>query len=220
MHALSLSNNTIDWGLTHHKQAFERQIDLVEKRRAGKLDDTLIFTEHLPVYTIGVRKGAQNNLIWEEKTLRDQGIEVIHTNRGGDITYHGPGQIVGYPIISLEHNKDLHAYLRSLEQVLIQSLGHFGLAPQRREGKTGIWLKDRKIAAIGITARGWITYHGFALNVNNDLTPFQGIVPCGIKPVDGSVTSIKSELGEEIEIDAVKSIISVEFWHLFSKSAS
>ena len=214
----TLSHSTIDWGRTHHEQAFKRQLELVEKRRTGELNDTLIFTEHHPVYTIGVRKGAQDHLIWKEKTLRDQGISVVRTNRGGDITYHGPGQIVGYPIISLERNKDLHVYIRNLEQVLIQSLGHLGLVAQRREGKTGIWLQDRKIAAIGITARGWITYHGFALNVNNDLTPFQGIVPCGIQPTEGSVTSIKIELGREIEIDEVKSMIAIEFWNIFSKS--
>ncbi|PTY03174.1 lipoate-protein ligase B [Opitutaceae bacterium EW11] len=203
---------TLDWGRTRYEGAWRAQEDLVAKRIAEEIGDTLVFTEHEPVFTIGLRSGADAHLVWTPAQLAAQGVEVVKTNRGGDITYHGPGQIVGYPIVSLAPHKDLHAYLRFLEQVLINTVGSLGLAADRRPGKTGIWLGPRKIAAIGVAVRRWVTYHGFALNVNTHLPHFQGIVPCGIQPTDGTVTSLKAELGREIDLGEVKELLGKEFW--------
>ncbi len=202
--------STVDWGRTCYTSAWHRQEDFVARRLAGEIGDTLVFTEHEPVYTLGVRQGALRHLLWDEAELRRRGIEVVETNRGGDITYHGPGQLVGYPIVSLATRKDLHAYLRLLEQVLIHALGCLGLAAGRRPGQTGIWLDRRKIAAIGVAVKRWVTCHGFALNVNNDLAPFSGIVPCGI--TDGTVTSLRQELGREFDLAEVKRVVAAEFW--------
>jgi lipoyl(octanoyl) transferase len=141
----------------------------------------------------------------------------VKTNRGGDITYHGPGQIVGYPIVSLAPRPDLHAYLRFLEQVLINSVGCLGLAAGRREGKTGAWLGARKIAAVGVAVRRWVTYHGFALNVDAHLAHFQGIVPCGIGAADGTVTSLQTEFGHPVDLVEVKRVVATEFWSLWSE---
>ena len=210
--------DTIDWGRTEYEDAFERQKALVDLRRADEAPDTLIFTEHAPVYTIGMRKGADQHLIWNEAQLKAQGVSVIHSNRGGDITYHGPGQIVGYPIISLQERRDLHAYLRDLEEVVIRTLATFGLQSARRDGKTGIWLGERKICAIGVAVRSWVTYHGFALNVNPDMSHFNGIVPCGI--TDGTVTSMQAELGETIDLAIVKARLAVEFQKVFRNTAA
>ena len=204
---------TVDWGRTRYTPAWRRQEDFVARRLAGEIGDTLIFTEHEPVYTIGVRLGAAQNLLWDAAELARRGIDLVETNRGGDITYHGPGQIVGYPIIDLATRKDLHAYLRFLEQVLINALGNLGLAADRRPGKTGIWLGPRKIAAIGVAVKRWVTYHGFALNVNTDLAPFAGIVPCGI--TDGTVTSLQQELGRAFDLTEVKQVLAAEFWSRF-----
>jgi lipoyl(octanoyl) transferase len=203
---------TVDWGRTHYTSAWHWQEDFVARRLEGEIGDTLVFTEHEPVYTVGVRPGAARHLLWDAAELARRGIEVVTTNRGGDITYHGPGQIVGYPILSLVPRKDLHAYLRFLEQALINALGCLGLAAGRRPGQTGIWLGPRKIAAIGVAVKRWVTYHGFALNVNNDLTPFAGIVPCGI--ADATVTSLRQELGREFDLAEVKDVIAIEFWAL------
>jgi lipoyl(octanoyl) transferase len=202
----------VDWGRTEYRAAWNRQAELVSRRIAGEIGDTLVFTEHDPVFTVGMRRGAGAHLVWGAEQLAREGIVVVKTNRGGDITYHGPGQIVGYPIVSLAGRKDLHAYLRFLEQVVIDSLASFGLAAARREGKTGIWLGQRKIAAIGVAVRRWVTYHGFAVNVKPELAHFEGIVPCGIPPADGSVTSMRAELGREIDRGEVKRVLAREFW--------
>lgn len=208
----------LDWGLTHYEEAFEKQQKLVESRINKEVENTLVLTEHYAVYTLGKRKGTEDHLIWDEETLKAQGIALAKTNRGGDITYHGPGQIVGYPIICLQKSKDLHEYLRNLEQVLINVLACHGLIAGRREGKTGIWIKDRKIAAIGVAVKRWVTYHGFALNVKSDLSHFSGIVPCGISASEGSVTSMERELKEfrcNLDLDEIKRTISIEFWNIF-----
>jgi lipoyl(octanoyl) transferase len=203
---------TLDWGRTGYALAWQRQEELVARRIAGEIPDTLVFTEHEPVFTLGVRRGAEQNLLWDAAELARRGIALVTTNRGGDITYHGPGQLVGYPIISLAPRKDLHAYLRFVEQVLINSVGTLGLSADRRPGKTGIWLGTRKVAAIGIAIKKWTTFHGFALNVNNDLAPFAGIVPCGI--TDGTVTSLQAELGRALDLAEVKHVLAAEFWRL------
>ena len=204
----------VDWGRTDYRAAWERQGELVTQRIAGEIGDTLVFTEHEPVFTLGLRGGADAHLVWSAEKLTREGIAVVKTNRGGDITYHGPGQIVGYPIVSLISQKDLHAYLRFLEQVVINALGSLGLAASRREGKTGIWLGRRKIAAIGVAVRRWVAYHGFALNVDPDLTHFTGIVPCGISAAEGTVTSMRAELGRAIDPAEVKQVLAQEFWTL------
>jgi lipoyl(octanoyl) transferase len=208
------TSNTVDWGRTRYEDAWRRQEDLVAQRIAGTACDTLVFTEHEAVFTIGMRSGAEANLVWNDEQRAKEGVEVVKTNRGGDITYHGPGQIVGYPIISLAPRQDLHAYLRFLEQVMINSVGCVGLAATRREGKTGIWLGKRKVAAIGVAVKRWVTYHGFALNVNSNLQHFSGIVPCGIGAQEGTVTSLKAELGRECDLEEIKAILAREFWTL------
>ncbi|MFP4165936.1 MAG: lipoyl(octanoyl) transferase LipB [Opitutales bacterium] len=209
----------VDWGRTDYKKAFEWQKSRLELRRTGQAPDTLVFTEHDPVYTLGLRKGAERNIVRDAWGGTYQGIEVVKTNRGGDITYHGPGQIVGYPIISLNERRDLHAYLRDLESVLIHTLRSFGLSSAgRRKDKTGIWLEDRKICAIGVAVRTWVTYHGFALNLNPELAAFRGIIPCGI--TDGSVTSMERELGHSVPPSDVKKALEVEFRAIFGKNAS
>ncbi len=202
---------TVDWGRTRYRDAWQRQDELVAARLAGTAPDTLVFTEHEPVFTLGVRRGAEQNLVWTPPQLAHQGIEVVSTNRGGDITYHGPGQIVGYPIVSLDARRDLHAYLRFLEQVLIDTVARHGLVAGRREGKTGIWLGTRKIAAIGVAVKRWVAHHGFALNVSTNLGHFGGIVPCGI--TDGTVTSLAAELGPRCpSLDHVRADLASEFW--------
>lgn len=212
----SVSGSTVDWGRTRHAAAFQEQEKLLARRIAGEAPDTLVFTEHEPVFTMGMRSGSDAHLVWGGERLATEGIEVLRTNRGGDITYHGPGQLVGYPIVSLEARRDLHAYLRFLEQVLINTLARLDL-PQatRREGLTGIWLGSRKVAAIGVAVKRWVAYHGFALNVNPNLAHFGGIVPCGIAASDGTVTSLAAELRRPVDIAEVKPILAREFWTLW-----
>jgi lipoate-protein ligase B len=203
----------IDWGFKNYSDALDDQITLVEaKKSAPSSPDLLIFSEHNPVYTIGSRTGAASHLLWNEDTLRDKGIQVHKTNRGGDITYHGPGQLIIYPIIHL-NNRDLADYLRKLEIVMIRVLESFAIEAGTREGKTGIWIDDRKICAIGIAVKSWITYHGLALNINPNLEHFQGIIPCGI--TDGSVTSLQNEIAAIPEKSLIKERFVVEFKSVF-----
>ena len=143
-------NSTEDWGTTHYSEALVRQQALVRERINNTIEDRLIITEHKPVYTIGKHPEANRHLLWDEARLKSEGIEVHETNRGGDITYHGPGQLVVYPIVDLSKRQDLHAYLRLLEEVVLRYLECCGVAANRREGLTGIWVQDRKIAAIGV----------------------------------------------------------------------
>ncbi len=201
----------VDWGRTSYAEATERQLRMVEDRIQGGITDTLVFTEHDPVYTVGLRHGADAHLLWDAPHLAREGISVAKTNRGGDITYHGPGQIVGYPIVDLSAVKDLHAYLRFLEEVMIRAVGALGLAATRREGLTGIWVGTRKIAAIGVAVRRWVAYHGFALNVAPDLHHFAGIVPCGIASAEGTVTSLAAELPRPPTSAEVRDVLAKEF---------
>ena len=199
-----------DLGITEYESCLKWQNQQVILRKKSEITDRLNFTEHWPVYTTGSRKGAIHNILPEHPP-----IPVVHTSRGGDVTYHGLGQIVGYPVISLQQNKDLHQYLRNLEEVLIRVIQCLGLAAHRRRGKTGIWIEDRKLAAIGVGVKSWITYHGFALNVNLDLNPFGAIIPCGVSPEEGSVSSLREELKSSLDIDEVKELIAIEFWKIF-----
>lgn len=205
-----------DWGLAPYAEALERQLELVQSRIAGEAGDTLVLCEHPPVYTFGARPGAEKHLLVSENQLHADGISVHKTTRGGDVTAHNPGQLVAYPIVSLDRHRDLHAFLRLLEETIIRTLARFGVAGTRREGKTGIWLDTRKIAAIGVAARNWVTYHGLALNVNNDTKFFDGIVPCGIAASEGSVTSLARELAAGAPaMPEVKRVLAIEFQKLF-----
>ncbi len=207
----------VDWGRTRYEEAWKRQEEQVAARLAGAAPDTLIFTEHDPVFSIGLRQGAEQNLVWNDEVRVQEGISVIKTNRGGDVTYHGPGQIVGYPILHIECHKDLHEYLRFIEQVLIEAVAACGLQAARRPGKTGIWIEDRKVAAIGVAVKRWVTYHGFALNVNTRLEHFNGIVPCGIVASEGTVTSLQKELGHVLPENTVKDFLSTAFRRLLPR---
>lgn len=200
------------WGRTTYAAALARQGELQAARLAGAAPDTLVLTEHDPVFTIGLRTGADRHLLWDAPTLAAEGVAVHETNRGGDITYHGPGQLVAYPIVSLDARRDPHAYLRFLEDVLIATVARHGLVAARREGLTGIWIAERKLAAIGVAVRRWVTMHGVALNVAPELRHFGGIVPCGIAASEGTVTSLAAELGERCPtIDQVSDDFAAEF---------
>ncbi len=179
----------------------------------------LLFCEHPPVYTIGKSGKAEHVLISQDE-LAKRNIGYYPTNRGGDITFHGPGQLVGYPIIDLEYFfTDIGKYLRSLEEVIILTLGHYGIRGERSKGETGVWLdssipgKARKICAMGVRCSRWVTMHGFALNVSTDLTYFNSIIPCGIP--DKQVTSLKYELGIEVDLSEVKALVRKNFEGVF-----
>ncbi len=202
----------LDWGRTAYADALARQTALQTDRLAGLAPDTLVLTEHDPVFTLGVRTGADRNLVWDAAALARENIALHSTNRGGDITYHGPGQLVAYPVVSLDTRRDLHAYLRFLEDVLIATVARQGLAATRREALTGIWIGERKIAAIGVSVRRWVTLHGVALNVSPNLAHFAGIVPCGIAATEGTVTSLAAELGPRCPgLDEVAADFTAEF---------
>ncbi len=173
-----------DCGRLDYARALELQRELVEKRKRGEIPDQLLMVEHPHVITLG-RNGKMNNLLASEDLLRRAGITFFPTDRGGDITYHGPGQLVGYPIFDLrEWKRDVVAYVRGVEQALIDTLADYGIEGGREQGMTGVWVAGRKIAAIGVHISRWVTSHGFALNVTTDLQYFQYIVPCGLsKPV-------------------------------------
>ncbi len=180
----------------------------------------LLFVEHQPVYTLG-KSGHQENVLISEAELAKKGIEYFHINRGGDITFHGPEQLVGYPILDLDKFKtDLGWYLRSLEEVIIMTMGEYGLKGERSPGETGVWLepnvtgKERKICAMGIKCSRWITMHGFAFNVNTDLTYFDNIVPCGI--ANKQVTSLQKELGTFVPLSDVKQRVKRNFEYIFN----
>jgi len=180
--------------------------------------DTLLFVEHPHVYTLG-KSGDVGNLLADDERLKSIGAEFYRTNRGGDITYHGPGQLVGYPILDLdEHFTDIHRYLRTLEEVIIATLADYGLAGDRSPGETGVWLDvgtpfARKICAMGVRASRWVTMHGWAFNLNTDLRYFEYIIPCGIK--DKAVTSLQRELGRPIDEDEAKARVAGHFARLF-----
>jgi lipoyl(octanoyl) transferase len=173
-----------DVGRLGYGEAWELQRALVEQRKRGEIPDQFLIVEHPHTITLG-RNGHMENLLAHEDVLRRAGIAFHHTNRGGDITYHGPGQIVGYPILELrEWKRDVGAYVRAIEQVIIDTVGDFQIDAARSAGLTGVWVGDKKIAAIGVHISRWVTSHGFALNLNTDLSYFQYIVPCGlVKPV-------------------------------------
>ena len=205
-----------DLGRMRYGDALAVQQELVEQRKLGLIPDQLLFVEHPHVITQG-RNGHAENLLAGDAALRSAGIDFHATNRGGDITYHGPGQIVGYPILDLrEWKRDVGAYVRAVEQVIINALAEFGIAGSRIPGCTGVWVDGKKVAAIGIHISRWVTSHGFALNHTTDLRYFQYIVPCGLtKPV----TSMH-ELGSGSSREQVLAALSTSFAHQFQRQPS
>jgi lipoyl(octanoyl) transferase len=179
----------------------------------------LLFVEHPPVYTLG-KSGNADNVLLSEENLKARGIEYFHTNRGGDITFHGPQQIVGYPILDLEKfYTDIGKYLRNLEEMIILTLADYGIKADRSKGETGVWIdpeikgRERKICAIGVRSSRWVTMHGFALNVNTDLNYFNFIIPCGIQ--NKQVTSIEKELGHKVDFEEAKERVKKNFEKVF-----
>ncbi|MBI2271248.1 MAG: lipoyl(octanoyl) transferase LipB [Bacteroidetes bacterium] len=230
--SLSLNKKIIfkDLGLIDYKEAWDYQEKLLNEiinvkiinRTTGNQQPTtnyLLFCEHPHVYTLG-KSGSEKHLLINEKQLKDKNAAYYKINRGGDITYHGPGQIVGYPILDLDNFfTDIHKYLRYLEEMVILTLAEYGIASGRINGQTGVWLdatdplKARKICAMGVRCSRWVTMHGFAMNVNSDLSYFNSIVPCGI--TDKAVTSLDKELGRKIDMNEVKEKLKKYFVNLF-----
>ena len=198
-------------GQIDYQAGLDLQAALVEDRRAGRIDDTLLLLEHPPVITLGVKtRHGEKHIIASEDELARQGVSVYDTGRGGDVTYHGPGQLVGYPIFDLKPDRcDVHRYVRDLEEALILALREFEVEGGRVEGLSGVWVgepgRERKIAAIGVRISRWITSHGFALNVATDLRHFQLIVPCGIG--DKPVTSLEAELGRVVPMPQIEDAV-------------
>jgi lipoyl(octanoyl) transferase len=194
-----------DLGTINYKEAWDLQKSILDLRYKNRIDDVLILLEHPNTYTLG-KTADRKNLVSNIEYLQKNKISVYDIDRGGDITYHGPGQIVGYPIIDLNYwEKDTHKYLRALEEILIRTCSDYGLIATRNPEHTGVWIEDRKIAAIGIKVSRWITMHGFAFNVNTDLNLYNGIIPCGID--DKDVTSLSRELNRDVDLAIVKSTI-------------
>jgi lipoyl(octanoyl) transferase len=222
-----------DLGLMSYTQAWDYQEALLKKNVQIKLKyhsaqqkqlknsttNYLLFVEHPPVYTLG-KTGHEENILLGEKELNEKGILFVKTNRGGDITFHGPEQIVGYPILDLEKfGTDIGKYLRNLEEIVIRTLAEYDIIGERSSGETGVWLeagsqgRERKIAAFGVRCSRWITMHGFAFNVNTDLMYFEDIIPCGIK--NKQVTSLARELGRNIDLSEVKKKLKTHFEDVF-----
>lgn len=221
--------NFIDWGLVDYQEAWDRQekifAETLQVKHDNRTNNTdiptpnyLIFTEHPHVYTLG-KSGHEEYLLLDEEGLKEKNAKFYKINRGGDITYHGPGQIVGYPILDLDNFfTDIHLYLRTLEEAIILTLADYGIEAGRYEGYTGVWLdadndKARKICAMGVRASRWVTMHGFAFNVNADLNYFGNIIPCGID--DKDVTSMERELGRKLDMEEVKSKLKHHIADLF-----
>ena len=184
-------------------------------RKAGSVPDVLLLLEHPPTYTKG-RRASPDELPMGEDWYRMQGIEVTDTDRGGRVTYHGPGQLVGYPIVDLSaYGDDVHEYIRRMERVIIDSLGESGIEAGLIEGQTGVWVDDRKIGSIGVHVNRGVTTHGFAINVNNDLQPFEWIVPCGIQAC--RVTSLSRELGDEQDMGAFMDTVARRFGDVYER---
>ena len=217
-------------GMLAYAKAFDYQTvlfhEIITKKSKNQKENTanqtpnyLLFVEHPPVYTLG-KSGDINNLLLTSHQLKDKGIEFHQSNRGGDITFHGPGQIVGYPILDLDNFfSDIHEYMRVLEEVIIATIADYGLKGERSEGETGVWLDvgtpfARKICALGVKTSKWVTMHGFALNISTNLGYFDHIIPCGIR--GKSVTSLETELGKNIPSEEVKEKILHHFSRLFN----
>jgi lipoate-protein ligase B len=195
-------------GLVPYAEALAYQRDVARARIAGSVpEDVLLLVEHPPVVTLG-RSFKERHLLASPAALAERGVELFDVERGGDVTFHGPGQLVGYPILDLKrHRRDLHWYLRHVEEALIRALEEFGIVAERNQGYTGVWTLGRKIASIGVHARDWVTWHGFALNVNTNLSYFDLIVPCGIEAV--TMTSIHREMGADLPEPTMREVEDV-----------
>jgi lipoyl(octanoyl) transferase len=205
-------------GVVPFGEALELQKRLVARRLAGEIPDQLLLLQHPPVITLGVRtRNARANVLATAEALAAAGIEVFETGRGGDVTYHGPGQLVGYPIVNLKPDRcDVHRYVRDIEEVMIRTAAAFGVTPRRVPGLTGIWVGDEKLGAIGVRIAKWITSHGFAFNVTTDLEHFGLIVPCGI--ADKGVTSLEKLLGRPVPMSPVEDAAANAFVEVFNCS--
>ena len=207
----------INLGRTRYADAWELQRRIFSARLAHRIPDVLLLTEHEPVYTLG--KGADiNHLLAGDAELREKKIDLYTIDRGGDVTFHGPGQLVGYPILDLnDYYLDIHRYLRDIEEVLIRSAKDFGICAERSDGYTGVWVKSDKLAAIGVKVSRWVTMHGFAFNANTDLSYFDRIIPCGI--FHKGVTSVHALTGREVEMADVEKAVVRNFESVFSVSS-
>ena len=206
-------------GLVSYADGIELQRGLVEDRKAGRIADTLLLLQHPHVLTIGVKKDGRQHILAAPETLGERGVEVFETGRGGDVTYHGPGQLVGYPIIDLNPDRrDVHKYVRDLEAVMIGVCADYGLTAERVKGMSGAWIGDAKIGAIGVRISRWVTSHGFAFNVTTDLDYFKLIVPCGI--ADKAVTSLARQLDRQVPMAEVEDRLIRHFSAVFAKLAA
>ena len=203
-------------GRLRYTEGLTLQARLVADRQAGRIPDTLLLLEHDPVFTLGQNARRENVLVPSE-VLRERGFDVEETGRGGDVTYHGPGQLVAYPILDLNPDRrDVHRYLRDLEEVMIRTCGDYGLIAKRAEKMTGVWIGDRKAGAIGVRIARWVTSHGLALNVTTDLTAFQHIIPCGLQGRD--VTSLERELGRPVPVPEVMDRLARRMAEVFERA--
>jgi lipoyl(octanoyl) transferase len=205
-------------GVVPYADALDIQKELVEKRKADEIPDQLLLLQHPPVITLGVKtRSDRANVLASPEALAADGIELFETGRGGDVTYHGPGQLVGYPIISLKPDRcDVHRYVRDLEEVMIRAAGRFGVQAVRADGLTGAWVGDEKLAAIGVRIARWVTSHGFAFNVSTDLSHFGLIVPCGI--TDKGVTSLEKLTGRPVAMGDVETAVVDAFTAVFDRA--
>ena len=202
-------------GIVPYTEALKLQRELVEERRAGRVPDLLLLLQHPRVITLGVKgDGGRQNVLVSDERLAEMGFEISETGRGGDVTYHGPGQIVGYPILDLKPDRcDVHRYIRDLEEVMIHVCADYGVKAGRIDGLTGAWIGNEKVGAIGVRISRWITSHGFAFNVNTNLADFQLIVPCGI--ADHGVTSLERATGRTLPLSEVEDRVIDQFAAVF-----
>jgi lipoyl(octanoyl) transferase len=207
-------------GLVPYDEALAMQRQLVEERRAGRVPDLLLLLQHPAVITLGVKgDGGRANIVAADERLAELGIAVQETGRGGDVTYHGPGQIVGYPILDLKPDRcDVHRYVRDLEEVMIRVCADYGVTAGRIKGLTGTWVGAEKIGAIGVRLSRWITSHGFAFNVSTDLDHFKLIVPCGIS--DRGVTSLERATGRHLSLSEVEGAVVRRFQEMFERTTT
>jgi lipoyl(octanoyl) transferase len=204
-------------GRVRYAEGLRLQEELVAMRQAGRIPDTLLLLEHDPVFTLG-RNARHDHVLFPADELRARGFDVFETGRGGDVTYHGPGQVVGYPILDLSPDRrDVHRYVRDLEEVMIRTCADFGLQAGRVPGLTGCWLGAAKIGAIGVRIARWVTSHGFAFNVATDLNAFSLIVPCGIR--DRGVTSLERALGRPVDLPEVMNSLVRHLLAVFERAA-
>ena len=200
-------------GLVEYDAANNEMHALAERRLAGEAEDTLILLEHPPVFTAG-RRWKPDHIVWTEERIAAAGAELRFIDRGGSLTFHGPGQLVGYPILDLtRHGKDLHRYLRRLEEVLIRTLHRYGIRGERSAGQTGVWVHGAKIASIGVHVSRWVSRHGLALNVSPDLSAFDLIVPCGLSGI--RMTSMAALLKRQVPVQAVAEAVAEQFALVF-----